>query len=160
MATFIADTATAYFDVRMSDSARIEDQAKVSKSFLSGKAKISGNAKVSNVMIRDAVAIYDNAEVRGKMCESEIYGNIIMSDNCSIFGEAIIINNIEGNFAIIMKGNCKFGGNARTNNLITAEDYIGKYGSKQVKIKLEEEGSIFLRSTVTLTDIWDMGSPG
>ncbi len=157
MSTFVASSAKADSKTKLVGNASIEEHAEVSNAILSGDARVHGSATVENAILRNDVQVYDKAEVKGILFPDEVAGFIIMSDNCHIFGNAKLVNNIEGRFALILKGECKFGGNATTDELVDPLDFIEKYGSKKAKIRYDREDSIILGSTVTLTDVWDMG---
>ena len=139
----IKDAAKVYgsskvYEVNLKDEAQIYGNATVTYSSVSGSSQIFDNAILDNCEIAGDVKFYGNAHLSG----IKILGNI------HVFGNAKLVNQMVTGDRIILKGNCKFGGNATFENLYRMKDFIKKYGSNKVDM---------VGRDVQLTDVWDMG---
>lgn len=153
---FVADTASVDENTEVFHQGRVEGYAEVVDVGVFDDAVISGNASALNIVIFGTSRISGNADVELSRVEgaANIYGrarvyNVDVYDSSSVFDNAKLFFKLGRGAAVILKGDCKFGGDANFDNLINIEDFTKKYGT--VKVSADKSGNI------VLTDVWDMG---
>lgn len=140
--------------VKIWDHVVITGSAQLSHSSLYGAVIVEGRGIIiRNCSLNDDVQVKDNAVLINCTMgdEAQVYGNAeivnihVHGDSC-VFGDAKLG---DGRISVQLLGSCKFGGHATFKDLPDANSFVTKYG--------EEKVEVINRSSVILTDVWDMG---
>lgn len=172
---FVADTVVIDGRSEVLDEARVMGFVKLAMSKIMGSSIVEGDADLFRSEITDAAVVSGSARI----CSSSVKGaarvegdvlldHVVVTDNAVVYGSAVLWDDIRvagcsrvfgkaklsgrgfKGFSVNLVGECKFGGDATFEGLITPKDFVKKYGDDKVSVLVDD-------MLVVLTDVWDMG---